>query len=616
MGCATQTWWYVRRFRAYHRGQPRSQSDSIVVSSPQTTDLTPARVRFPLRAKLGLLTGLTASVAPLALGVYVIDANRLELERSAREYRIAVLDDISRAVDDEIVDSADALDTIARTLVDRELTEDARITAALSFVAGSSTLDHASIYDAAGAQIDTIREATARDIEPPPQLDAAAMQEARGRNASVGGVYSSARGARLSIVVPIRVNDELTGFAASLISLERIRLRVLHLSEERFPAAPGALYLVDRSARLIVHPNQESADFGLSPSIADELDLGSTTTFSARRVDARGVDTIFTSRPLSGPRWIAVAEQPAAVVFASLEPLRWAVLAATTVAILGALLGAWVVAGRLTRPIERLVDLTRRIAGRRFDSSVEVRTGDELEILGGALNHAASELSRSERRIREEEAIRHDLGRYLPAELVERVVRREQDMALGGSRRQLTVLFADVVGFTPLTERLAPEETVSILNELFSILTEIVFRNGGTIDKFVGDSVMALYGAPADDPDHAAHALATAEEMLRWLETGNIRWKERYGVTIQLAIAAHTGECVVGNIGSETRMDYTAIGDVVNLAARLESIARPQQILISSETRLSAGDAFDYGYLGERQIVGRRDPVSLYEVRP
>lgn len=154
-------------------------------------------------------------------------------------------------------------------------------------------------------------------------------------------------------------------------------------------------------------------------------------------------------------------------------------------------------------------------------------------MLGGALNRAASNLAASEARIRHEVAVRTDLGRYVPEQLVERIVRREADMRLGGEKRPITVMFADVVGFTPLTERLPPEVVVGILNELFTILTQIVFKHEGTVDKFVGDCVMAFWNAPGDQPDHVERALEAAEDMQTWLESGNERWKQRYGVTIE-----------------------------------------------------------------------------------
>ena len=232
------------------------------------------------------------------------------------------------------------------------------------------------------------------------------------------------------------------------------------------------------------------------------------------------------------------------------------------------------------------------------------------------MNQAATDLQASEVRIRKEEAIRADLGRYLPAELVDKVVKREQDMGLGGARREITVLFADVVAFTPLTQQLEPEVTVQILNELFTIMTDIVFRHDGTVDKFIGDCVMAMWGAPTEEPDHAARALEAAEEIVSWLEIGNANWKKKYGVTIQIAVGINSGEAVVGNIGSKTRMEYTAIGDAVNVAARLEAIARPQQILLTEQTKEAAGEGFSYTEIGERTLAGHETPTRLFELNP
>jgi len=243
-----------------------------------------------------------------------------------------------------------------------------------------------------------------------------------------------------------------------------------------------------------------------------------------------------------------------------------------------------------------------------------VDTNDELSILGQALSNAAQELELSDKRIEDEIRIRSDLGRYLPAPLVDRIVEREQDMCLGGERSNITVLFADVVGFTPLAETHSAEEIVTLLNELFTILTEIIFRHQGTVDKFIGDSVMAFWGAPNPTENHAQLALKAAEDMQRWLDIGNEGWKQRFGIEIQLAIGVNTGEAIVGNFGSSERMEYTSIGDCVNIAARLESMARPGQILTTRDTVDAAKGCVQFLRLGNRKIIGRLAPLELFEV--
>jgi adenylate cyclase len=315
------------------------------------------------------------------------------------------------------------------------------------------------------------------------------------------------------------------------------------------------------------------------------------------------------------PPYTVVVALPYAVVYHSIASVRRVVVVAVLVAIAIAIAAGVLLARRMTRPIAALVAFAHDLSQRRFDQRVTVRSYDELGLLGDALERAARDLQASEIQIREEQAIRGDLRRYLPAPLVDQIVERKRSLALGGERREISVLFADVVGFTPLAERQSAETVVALLNELFTILTEIVFRHGGTVDKFIGDCVMAVWGASELQPDHAERAVAAARDMQRWRQVGNEMWRERYGVEIELAIGVNSGEAIVGNFGSETRMEFTAIGDVVNVAARLEAIARPNQILATAATHSRVEDKRDWASLGVRPIVGKAQPIELYEVR-
>ncbi|MGB5367597.1 MAG: adenylate/guanylate cyclase domain-containing protein, partial [Polyangiales bacterium] len=415
--------------------------------------------------------------------------------------------------------------------------------------------------------------------------------------------------------------DVVTGFVGSLVSLRRVQQRVEQLSIERFEGLPGSIFVIDDDMRILAHSRVDQSRELASARGAGALEGVETSRFagamvkSGEYVESDGTEMVGTVSGLQTRPWAIVTQIPRDFAYASVDTMRRVVFVVSLIAIIIALMVAFAVARQITRPIEQLSMFADDLAARRFDRRVTVNTRDELAVLGDVLSSAAADLQASEVRIREEEAIRRDLRRYLDSDLVDRVVRREQDMKLGGERREISVLFADVVAFTPIADSLAAEETVGLLNELFTILTEIVFRYEGTVDKFIGDSVMALWGAPQLQPDHAARAIAAAEDMMRWLEAGNQGWRQKFGVTVELAIGINSGHAVVGNVGSETRMQYTAIGDVVNVAARLESIARPQQILVTHATKVLAGDDFQYSSLGPRQLVGRRDPVKLFEVR-
>jgi len=570
--------------------------------------------------KLLALAGAAAVVPTVAVGIGLIDVNARTVERQSRALQIAVADDLSRTIEEEARRAEATARLAARVLGDETAEEGARLAIPTALVSRDPAVDHLAIYDRTGALIDVARADSAADV----RVDETLGSEVRAALADavlhIGRVERLGGEPRISISVPIVVGGARTGYVSTAARLIGVQARVERIHEGQLEASDGVLYVVDEELRLLAHPDAERAHSLTSlegRSILAGVDPATLSPGVPRtsEVVIDGEEVVGTVVGLEARQWAVVVEVPRAVAYSSLGEMRRIVLTAVVVAALLALLAALFVAGRVTAPIASLATFARHLASRRFDRKIDVRTGDELELLAEAMSGAARDLEESEATIREEERIRADLGRYLPAELVDKVVAREQDMGLGGVRREITVIFADVVAFTPLTERLPPEEVVSLLNELFTVLTELVFRHSGTVDKFVGDCVMAVWGAPTPQDDHARRALECAEDMMRWLSTANPGWEERYGAKVQLAIGVHTGVAIVGNVGSERRMEYTAIGDVVNVAARLEAIARPMQILVSEETRAAAGDGFDFADVGERVLSGRQDPIQLFEVR-
>jgi adenylate cyclase len=180
----------------------------------------------------------------------------------------------------------------------------------------------------------------------------------------------------------------------------------------------------------------------------------------------------------------------------------------------------------------------------------------------------------------------------------------------------MTVLFSDIRGFTSASERDRPEAIVAQLNQYFSRMVEILFRHHGTLDKFMGDGVMALFGAPLDDPDHAEHAVAAALDMVAALAELNHTWTAEGRPPFEIGIGINTGEMIAGNIGSEAIMSYTAIGDAVNLGARLESLNKEYgtRIIISEATRALLRRPYPLRPLGDALVKGRTHAVGIYEV--
>jgi len=217
---------------------------------------------------------------------------------------------------------------------------------------------------------------------------------------------------------------------------------------------------------------------------------------------------------------------------------------------------------------------------------------------------------------REKAKIRHAFQFYLSGDVIDDVLHDTSKLALGGERRELTVLFSDIRGFTTISEQLPPEELIELLNEYLTPMTEIVFRHNGTLDKYIGDAVMALFGAPVPFEDHPQAACRTALEMMEELARLRKGWAERGLPEMDIGIGINTGPMSVGNMGSATRFDYTVVGDNVNLGARLEGLNKNYgtHIIISQYTMEAVGGHFTSRELDAVQVKGKHEPVTIYEL--
>jgi adenylate cyclase len=218
-----------------------------------------------------------------------------------------------------------------------------------------------------------------------------------------------------------------------------------------------------------------------------------------------------------------------------------------------------------------------------------------------------------ERRARREAVA--EFSRFVNPHVVQQLVERGGIEGAGQSR-EVTLLFSDIRGFTTLSETRRPEEVVAILNRYFSMQVDVVFRHGGSLDKFIGDAIMALWGAPLDDADHAKHAVACALDMADALQAFKLELGAE-AAGFDVGIGLHSGRAVVGLIGSAKRREYTAIGDTVNLASRIEGLTKEakRRILVSKDTARQCGDAFDFVSCGTFSVKGRAQPVELFEPR-
>ncbi len=234
-----------------------------------------------------------------------------------------------------------------------------------------------------------------------------------------------------------------------------------------------------------------------------------------------------------------------------------------------------------------------------------------LAVLAVYVSHVAIAYLRESRNRRQ---IEHAFRHYVSPEIVNEIVAHPERLALGGARRDITVMFTDLAGFTELSERLGPEEVAAFLNEYFTAMTDIVQAHGGTVDKFIGDSVMAFWGAPIDDAEQALHACRAAQEMQAALDSMRERFRARGLPEVHMRAGLHSGPAVVGNLGSANRFDYTAVGDTVNLASRLEGANKVYGtgVLVSGDTAAQLGGSIGLRQIDRLIVKGKRFATDVY----
>ncbi|MBK7704250.1 MAG: FHA domain-containing protein [Acidobacteria bacterium] len=244
-------------------------------------------------------------------------------------------------------------------------------------------------------------------------------------------------------------------------------------------------------------------------------------------------------------------------------------------------------------------------------------TSDDLELISAVAAQTAVsvETVKAHKRLAREEVARANYSRFMPEYVVKQLLDNPNSFKLGGVNQKITVLFADIRGFTSISERENPEKIVGILNRYFTAMSEIIFAYGGTLDKYIGDGLMALFGAPNASPEDAKNALTTAVAMQKRLIVLNQELIADGLNPIEIGIGMHTGLATVGYIGSEKRSEYTAIGDTVNLAARLEQNSKGGQILISEATAAECRELIPLIPHEPLTVKNRLQPVTLYEVK-
>lgn len=568
-----------------------------------------------------IITMILLTLIPLAVtGYFLAKINEDSIKTQTKEYQLALneqLQEITYAIVDE---TCAELVEMQMLLNDSKLSTDHTVRLLGYKISASPRIDFVNIYDAKGAFVDSLLpEGERRPVSSPETLDLAFRQKLETQPCSMGDVIAHNGGLYLPICVLWQSGGQLQGYLWTTVDIVPLSQKLKSIIHDRF----AAVYLVDENFDIAAHsqwkqiPGQRNVretplfQSIFQNSLLPKEGVGISTDYK----DEQG-EWLVNLSTIPRFNWLLVVLQEKSQAYAILYNMQKKILLVGSIFMIAAVLVGSLLGGGMSRPILKVARGARELAAQKFSHRIQVKARDEIGEMANAFNFLGQSLEEYDARIKKEVAIRSDLSRYLTPELVEAIIQRRANLNLGGKRQQVTVLFADVVSFTPLAESLPPEKIVALLNELFTILTGIIFRNQGMIDKFIGDCVMALFGAPDPYTEAPFNAVKTAREMIRWLEVGNKKWKREYNLTLQLAISIHCGEVIIGNVGSEKRMEFTAIGDVVNTAARLEKIAQANQILISGAVNehLKNQDNFKIKPFGRFELRGKNQEVDVFEV--
>jgi adenylate cyclase len=374
----------------------------------------------------------------------------------------------------------------------------------------------------------------------------------------------------------------------------------------------GYAVLVDGEGQIIAHPDSTRLDDNASEYPAVQAARKSRGVGSLVAKNPQGVNKLYVYRALKNPStlsqqpWVLLTEVDRDEELAGLRKLRRELAAGLALVLLFGLLIAHQVSRSVTEPLRQLGNFAKRIGSGDLTTRATVSGRDVSGRLSASLNEMANGLQ-------ERDHVKEVFGRYIATQVSDKILKGQVN--LGGESKRISILFSDIRNFTGMSEAMTPQQVVAFLNDYFSEMVDAVFENGGVLDKFIGDGLMAVFGA-LDEPDHEKHAVQTALRMKALL--GKINGtRGMHGLPpIAIGVGIHTDEVIVGNIGSRKRLEYTVVGDGVNTSSRLQGLNKEfgTTILISETTHAAVKDDFDCRQMPEAQLRGKSKNLLFYEV--
>jgi adenylate cyclase len=376
----------------------------------------------------------------------------------------------------------------------------------------------------------------------------------------------------------------------------------------------GFAFVLDRPGRLIAHP-----DISLVLRGAEEITsrpfrtmrdaIGPAGAGFATSQDVHGKAVAASAAPVAGPDWTVIVEQPLSEAYAPIYAALWRTATLLAVGTMFAALLAYALAHRMTEPIRVLEEGTERIGAGSFDHRISIQTGDEFQRLASSFNKMAAGLALAQQH---QDRITK-LKRFLAPQVADLVDRAGDDGVLDGRRAEVVVVFCDLRGFTAFAAGVAPEQVMSLLSEYYDALGRVITQFAATLISFSGDGLMVLVNAPVAVEEPALRAVDLAVAMQKSVQELIAGWRLQ-GYQVGFGVGLASGSATVGRIGYENRFDYTAIGSVVNLAARLCASAADREILMDAEVAEYVRGKRSVAGLGDRQLKGFDDAIPVFGI--
>ena len=375
----------------------------------------------------------------------------------------------------------------------------------------------------------------------------------------------------------------------------------------------GYAVLVDGEGQIIAHPDPSRIDANVSSYPAVQLARQPPGIGEVVAKNSRGIEKLFVYRAMQNPStlgkfpWVLLTEVDQNEELAGIRKLRRELAIGILFVVVAGIFVAGQVSRSLSQPLSRLSSFARRIGSGDLTGRTDIQGRDDVGQLATALNEMAAGLQ-------ERDHVKEVFGRYIATQVSDKILTGQVN--LGGECRRVTILFSDIRNFTAMSERMTPQQVVSFLNDYFSEMVDAVFEQGGVLDKFMGDGLMAVFGSVTDQPDHPRRAVLAALRMRALLGKINGERASAGRDPIAIGIGIHTDDVIVGNIGSRKRLEYTVIGDGVNTTSRLQGLNKEfgTTILVSETTYEALKNDFECRLMPEAHLRGKTKELKFYEV--